>query len=140
MKIALVWDKYTPRVESAIARDLLMLQGMMRVNQQLTVACVGDDPVRLLNALHVQRDTNLADADAWCVYFVKEQPEVPVEVEHVYLRDLVPKQPDAHFRHDAPTGYPVLERPSDFREGKPTHDPTLIPMPNPYALRTELDQ
>ena len=109
--IGVVWDEWTPKVESSIARDLLELKSMYYNTRGFAVATTNNDSeslARLCKAIQVDLIPATPQATVWKAYYVGEcSPSVPDYAETTYAAFVGLRKSVLTLRPDA-EGYPAL--------------------------------
>lgn len=131
MKIGLMWDDYTPQVQSTIVRDLLSLSDEY---DELSVVVRGKakdlDGVLASLGLSVEK----GKPDAWCFYRTKDdRPELPEGVD-TYTRDLRQLKGGPHLTDRLVI--PVAPQSYTVRPAPPSANPMNKPAPNPFSKPT----
>jgi hypothetical protein len=92
--VGLIFDDYTPQVESQIMRDCLQMQQVADRDEEVVVVCDSSKPDRLLESLGMRRVPTAKLAKLWILYKTGEWwPEAPNWTSTEVHRDLyVPKK------------------------------------------------
>lgn len=130
LRVGVLWDKYTPQVESSMARDLLALSDC----GSLIVVTKAKDASKILKALHIEESSG--KADVWCVYWTNAEsthsPEAPDSEAEVFVRDLRPLKGNDGGSLSDRLVIPMAPPNHRVRPAPPSANPLYRPMPNPY--------
>jgi len=118
--IGLLWDAYTPRVESKIVSHLISLNDVYRGHLR---AVVMDEKAensikRISQALNIPVTVQPSTAKVWSVYVVNVQPELPDSAETAYFINIGQKQKQLEMHPDRPN-YPSIFNKGDERYTPP---------------------
>lgn len=132
--IGLLWDAYTPRVESKVAEHLIALNDVYRGRLR---AVVVDDVAakrvkRITEALRIPTEIGGDQAKVWSVYVVNEQPELPEHAETAYYVNIGQPRKVLEMHPNDPH-YPVLYNKNDERYVPPRFQLNLQKTPPRFA-------
>jgi len=87
--IGILFDEYTPQVESQILRDCMAMQHITDRDEEVVLVTDSDKPDRVLEALGMRSVPTLKLAKTWIIYKTKEMwPEAPEWAQTEIQRDL----------------------------------------------------
>jgi hypothetical protein len=93
--IGVIWDEYTPQIESQILRDCMAMQHITDRDEELVLVTQSDRPDNVLSALGMRSVPTLKLATTWIVYKVGEQwPKTPEWAKTEIQRDLYQPKKD----------------------------------------------
>jgi hypothetical protein len=115
-RIGLLWDAYTPRVESRIVQHLIALNNVYRGKIR---AVVMDETAekniqRMASTLNIPVDIQPSTANVWSVYVVNKEAPVPSNAETVYFFNIGQKQHQIEMWPNQPN-YPAVFNKGDER-------------------------
>jgi len=85
-----IFDEYTPAVESQMLRDCMALQRVAQNSKcELVIVCESDKPDRMLQAIGLRRVPTITLTKSWIMYKTKDEwMEEPEGSDVVIPRDL----------------------------------------------------
>lgn len=139
-RFGIIWDKWTPKVESSIARDLIDMKSSF---DKLIVSTINKDDQRLANLCHamqIEVGPTSPKVTVWKVYFEGEDihhkvPDYAVDVYRKFVGQpkkqlrLMPNQEgypalyETRNNRPAPIGLSPLTKPMPPRNGRYTLPP-----------------
>jgi hypothetical protein len=92
--IGVIFDEYTPQVESQILRDCMAMQHISDRNEEIVLVTDSDKPDKVLEAIGMRSVPTGRLAKTWIIYKTKEQwPKAPDWATTEIQRDLyMPKK------------------------------------------------
>jgi tRNA A37 N6-isopentenylltransferase MiaA len=128
--IGLLWDKYTPRVESKITSHLISLNDVYR--ERIAAVVIDEkaaqDVQRVATALRIPVVVGGNNASVWSVYIVNEQPEIPENAETAYYVNIGQEKHKIVLTPDDPR-YPNVFNKNDERYVPPAYQLNLNKTP-----------
>lgn len=128
-----LYDNYTPAVESQMLRDCLIMMNVARHKyRNLIIVCPDPSPDRMLAALGLERESDPSRTQDWISYRTEEDwPQTPPGARNVIQRDLYLPKPNGPTMQvvDNDNGYYL---PPQGRLSPDTIS-LLRPAPNGYA-------
>jgi hypothetical protein len=143
--VGIIFDDYTPQVESQILRDCQALLSVADRDEEIVIVCESDKPQQVLTALGIRQVPTGQLAKTWLLYKTKEfWPDTPEWAVNVIQRDLWQRKKELQLLQvdeEEANGYYLppqgrlspdtlsLERPAP--NGYVPVDPTMIAIWNP---------
>ena len=127
--LGILWDVWSPRVESAVARDLIDMKSQFG---SIQVASLSDNPslTRLCKALQLETVEATPKVTVWKVYYEKDDmySDVPSYATDVFRKCVLPQRVVKYLRPNT-EGYPSLYEPRNNRPAPLGLSPLNKPMP-----------